>query len=74
VVAGKHDDGRAGQVGHGLATDQADLQRQRLEPAQRSGRLGLVVDGGLQRGAQRFVERRDGRQGQRVVGNMRCWC
>jgi hypothetical protein len=59
MVAGEHDHGRALHRRMRGPLDQAHLPRQRFEPPQAAGRLGLRIDEVLQRTAQCLVERFD---------------
>ena len=59
MVAGTDEDVRHAQLRRERLLDQADLQRLRLQPAERALRLGLAVDLLLQQAAQGVVGRCD---------------
>jgi ribosomal protein L13E len=59
VVAGEHQQHGVIYARLGRLSDQAELQRQFLDAAERARRLGLAVDPRTQRGLMRAIERRD---------------
>ena len=59
VVRSEHHHRRAREHRRLGVLDQADLHGQRLQPTQRTQRLGLAINSGLQAGTQHRIKRRN---------------